>query len=76
MTSRLGSICGETQLSRLNIAFNHIIQAWFIDGYTPLIQQLNFLRIDIKAQHIITHFGQTRTRHQANIASANYTYFH
>ena len=71
----LGHVGGKTQAACSHIAFHHIQQAGFKNGDTPFVQNADFVGIHIQAEHLIAHFRQTGTAHQAHIARTNYRNF-
>ena len=76
MCHRTGHIGGEVQAAGLHVAGHDQVQARFVNGDAPVFQDLDLAWVDVQAQHVVAHFGQTGPGHQAHIAGANNRNFH
>ncbi|EQD56852.1 hypothetical protein B2A_05078 [mine drainage metagenome] len=63
-------IGGETQQTRGVVALHHRRQTRLEDRQHALLQRGDLVGVNIHAQNMITHLGQTGARDQANIAGA------
>ena len=70
------NICGEVQASCLDIATHHVLQPRLVDRNLTTQQLFNFAGVGVKANHIVTYFGQTGSCNQAHIAGSDDSDFH
>jgi len=42
-----------------------------MDRDAPAIENRDLVRVDVQAQHVVAHFGEARTGHQADVTGTN-----
>ena len=52
----------------LDVAPHHLEQTRLVDWNAAVLEDLDLGRIQVQAQHIVTHIRQTGARHQPHIA--------
>ena len=50
---------GETQPPSQHIALDHRLQARLVNRHTARFQDVDLARVDVEAQHVVPHFGET-----------------
>src|SRR5690606_29776972 len=68
---RVGDLRRELQPPGGHAFMNQCIEAWLVDWYAALLQDLDPIRVDVDADHVMADFGKACTCDQTNIAGAN-----
>ena len=76
MVNGLVDVGREVQATGGHIAPDHFLQPRFVDGYAASFKDADLFRIDIKAENVIAHFGQTGATDQSNVTGADDGDFH
>ena len=71
-----GRIGSETQAPAGKVGAHQRLQAGLVDRDLALFQTLDLVRVHIDAGDLVADLGQTRTRHQTDIAGPEYRDFH
>ena len=67
---------GEVQALGFDVALHDFLQAGFEDGYLAATQHVDLALIQVDAEHVVAHFGETRACHQAHVARSHDSQFH
>jgi hypothetical protein len=63
----------ELEAASLNVAFDVVIEARFIDGYLTLVQPSDLVLVDVVAHDVVAHFGHAGACDEADVAGAEYS---
>ena len=64
------SILAEAQMTGRDVACNHLLEAWLIDGYSALIECIDPGAVDVDAENLVTHLRKTASRHKPYVSGA------
>ncbi|MNF98936.1 hypothetical protein D3C84_818170 [compost metagenome] len=67
---------GELQPPGVQVFTHQAGQSRFENAHMALLQQLDFLWVNVHAHHVVADFSQDGGLHQANVTATEYTDFH
>ena len=76
MRHTLLDVGGKAQPSRRNVVGDDFLEPRLVYRDAAAVEQGDFLGVQIKTQYLVAHVRQTRAGDKANIAGADYGYFH
>ncbi len=72
----LFDVGGEVQAAGGDVAADHFLQARFVDRNAAFFEDADLFRIDVQAEDVVAHFGQTGATDQTDITGTDNGNFH
>jgi hypothetical protein len=66
-----GDVGGEAQAAGGAIARHHLLQARLVDRQAAGVEDADFLRVEVQAQHVVAHFRKAGAADEADVAGAD-----